>query len=85
MFHFPDPADAVRCALFLVPEVARRKLPPAHVGVHAGPVVDTVGEAEGMTFEPVGPVTLKGVAEPIVLHVARAPVDALPFPGSSSR
>jgi adenylate cyclase len=27
MFHFPDPADAVRCALYLLPEASRRQLP----------------------------------------------------------
>jgi adenylate cyclase len=104
MFHFPDPADAVRCALYLVPEAARRDLPPARVGVHVGPVVfrdgdyfgrtvnlasrimdyarprevlasqavvDNVGKADDLMFEPIGPVALKGVAEPVVLHVAR--------------
>ena len=25
MFHFPDPADAVRCAFYLLPEVARQE------------------------------------------------------------
>jgi adenylate cyclase len=106
MFHFPDPADAVRCALYLVPETSQRQLPPARVGVHAGPVVfrdgdyfgrtvnvasritdyarpgevlvsqsvvEAVGDADGMTFEPIGPVSLKGVSDPVVLHVARDP------------
>ena len=105
MFHFPDPTDAVRCALYLVPEAARRQLPPARVGVHVGPVVfrdgdyfgrtvnlasrimdyarprevlvsqsvvDSVGEASGLSFEPIGPVALKGLTEPVVLYVTRA-------------
>ncbi len=117
MFHFPDPADAVRCALYLLPEAARRQLPPARVGVHAGPVVfrdgdyfgrtvnlasritdyarpgevvvsqsvvQSVGEVEGVAFQPIGPVALKGILEPIVLHVARGPIGAGPVPGSSS-
>ena len=104
MFHFPDPADAVRCALHLIPEIDDAALPPARVGVHAGPVVfrdgdyfgrtvnlaaritdyarpsevlvsqsvvESVGDADGVTFVEIGPVTLKGVSEPVVLHAAR--------------
>ncbi len=104
MFHFADPADAVRCALHLLPEVAKRGLPPARVGVHAGPVVfrdgdyfgrtvnlaaritdyarpsevlvseavvESVGDTDGVRFQPIGPVTLKGVSEPVVLLAAR--------------
>ena len=95
MFHFSDPVDAVRCALYLVPEAARHEFPPARVGVHAGPVVfrdgdyfgrtvnlasritdyarpsevlvsesvvESVGESEGVMFESIGPVSLKGVS-----------------------
>jgi len=104
MFHFPDPADAVRCALDVVPELAGRGLPPARVGIHVGPVVfrdgdyfgrtvnlasritdyarpgevlvsgsvvESVGEVEGLAFQAIGPVALKGVSEPIVLYVAQ--------------
>ncbi len=104
MFHFPEPVDAVRCALKLLPEVARRDLPPARVGVHVGTVVfrdgdyfgrtvnlasritdyarpgeilvsqsvvEAVDGSDGLAFELIGPVTLKGVAEPIVLHSVR--------------
>ena len=113
MFQFPDPVDAVRCALYLLPEAERRQLPPARVGVHAGPVVfrdgdyfghtvnlasritdyarpgevlvsqsvvESAGDAEGVKFEPIGPVTLKGVSEPIVLHAARASNEAMAEP-----
>jgi adenylate cyclase len=82
-------------------------LPPAHVGLHAGPVVFQDGDYFGrtvnlaariaghagpgqvlvsdqvvaqctdgaVTFEPIGPVSLKGVADPVPLHRAarRAP------------
>jgi adenylate cyclase len=104
MFHFPEPADAVRCALYLLPESAKHEFPPARVGIHAGPVVfrdgdyfgrtvnlaaritdyarpsevlvsqsvvESVGNADGVTFDPIGPVSLKGVSEPVVLHTAR--------------
>lgn len=117
MFYFPDPEDAVRCAVHLLPEVAGRDLPPARVGIHAGPVVfrdgdyfgrtvnlasritdyarpgevlvsgsvvESVGEAEGLGFQPIGPVSLKGISEPIVLYAAQGATDAEPMPGSSS-
>ena len=104
MFYFPDPADAIRCSLHLVPEAVESGLPPARVGIHAGPVVfhdgdyfgrtvnvaarisdfarpsevlvsqavvDIVGTADDMTFAPIGPVTLKGVSEPVTIHIAR--------------
>ena len=104
MFHFPDPTDAVRCALYLLPEAAERKLPPARVGINAGAVVfrdgdyfgrtvnlaaritdyarprevlvsqavfDCVGDADDVVFTSIGPVSLKGILEPVVLHAAR--------------
>jgi adenylate cyclase len=39
MFHFRDPAGAVLSALTMVEELPDAGLPPAHVGVCAGPVV----------------------------------------------
>jgi len=117
MFYFPDPADALRCALYLVPEAARRELPPARVGVHAGPVVfrdgdyfgrtvnlasritdyarpgevlvsdpvvESVGQVQDISFRTIGPVMLKGVSEPIVLHVAQGPSDVETMPGTGS-
>ncbi|HTG48004.1 MAG TPA: adenylate/guanylate cyclase domain-containing protein [Actinomycetota bacterium] len=109
MLQFPDPADAVRCALFLLPQVVARGLPPAHIGIHAGPVVfrdgdyfgrtvnlasritdyarpgevlvsasvvESVGETEVAAFQPIGPVALKGIAEPTVLYAATDPTMA---------
>lgn len=94
----------MRCALYLLPEAAERKLPPARMGINAGPVVfrdgdyfgrtvnlaapitdyarprevlvsqsvvKSVGTADGVTFASLGPVVLKGLAEPVVLHAAR--------------
>jgi adenylate cyclase len=48
-FHFPDPADAVRASLELVESVAPRGLPPAHVGVNAGPMIYEEGDYFGRT------------------------------------
>jgi class 3 adenylate cyclase len=103
MFYFPDPGQAVLSALEMVVGVASQSLPPARVGIHAGPVVfqegdyfgrtvniasriadyarpgevlvtqDVMDAAEGtpVTFTEVGPVELKGVSGPLILHTAR--------------
>src|SRR6478672_3122617 len=39
MFYFPDPAQGVASALEMVDGIVAAGLPPAHVGLHAGPVV----------------------------------------------
>ena len=49
MFYFPDPADGVLAALDMVDRVATHELPPAHVGIHAGPVVFQEGDYFGRT------------------------------------
>jgi len=103
MFHFRDPGPGVLAALEMVEGAEEAQLPPAHVGIHAGPVlfqegdyfgrtvniaariadyarrgevlvtdeVVAAGGADGVTFEPIGPVELKGLSEAIPLHVAR--------------
>jgi adenylate cyclase len=101
MFHFPRAAPAVLCALELVDAAPSVGLPPARVGVHAGPVVFQNGDyfgrvvnvaarivdaaapgevlvsddvvalsSDGVGFEQVGPVALKGLAEPMPLFRA---------------
>ena len=103
MFHFPDPAQGVRCGLALVDRVPRVGLPAARVGLHSGPVVFQDGDyfggtvniaaritdyarpgevlvsdqvvadadrLEAVRFEPVGPVSLKGLSAPITLYKA---------------
>src|SRR6266498_1525899 len=49
MVHFQEPAGAVRSALHLVEELPQAGLPPAHVGVAAGPVVVQGGDYFGRT------------------------------------
>jgi adenylate cyclase len=49
MFHFREPAAAVLAALEMVEVVGRQALPPAHVGIHAGPVVFQEGDYFGRT------------------------------------
>jgi class 3 adenylate cyclase len=48
-FHFRDAADAVRAALEIVDTVGPRGLPPAHVGVNAGPMIYDEGDYFGRT------------------------------------
>ena len=102
MFYFRDPAGGVVAALEMIDAVAAAGLPPAHVGLHTGPVVFQGGDyfgrtvnlaarigeraapgqvlvtqeivdrvvPDGVAFEPVGAVELKGVSEPVLLHAA---------------
>jgi class 3 adenylate cyclase len=49
MFYFPDPGQGVVAALDMVEGVASHDLPPAHVGIHAGPVVFQDGDYFGRT------------------------------------
>lgn len=49
MFYFPDPATSVLAALEMVAGVAPQDLPPAHVGIHTGPVVFQEGDYFGRT------------------------------------
>jgi adenylate cyclase len=49
MFYFREPAAAVLAAVELVEVVGRQGLPPAHVGIHAGPVIFQEGDYFGRT------------------------------------
>jgi len=104
MFHFRDAGPGVLAALEMVDGARDAGLPPAHVGLHAGPVLFQEGDyygrtvnvasriadyarqgevlvsdevvaasssIEGVTFDPIGPVELKGLAEAVSLNVAR--------------
>jgi class 3 adenylate cyclase len=49
MFHFREPGPGVRAALEMVDGLAAAGLPPAHVGVHTGPVLFQQGDYFGQT------------------------------------
>jgi adenylate cyclase len=49
MFYFREPGAAVLAAVEMVEALGRRGLPPAHVGIHAGPVVFQEGDYFGRT------------------------------------
>ncbi len=100
MFHFRDSRGGVLAAMEMLDAVANADLPPAHIGLHTGPVVFQGGDyfgrtvniaarigeqaapgqvlvtqdivdrvvPDGIAFESVGAVELKGVSEPILLH-----------------
>jgi class 3 adenylate cyclase len=104
MFHFRDPGPGVVAALEMVEGARESDLPPAHVGLHAGPVLFQEGDyfgrtvnvasriadyarqgevlvsgdvvaaspnLDGVRFDPIGAVELKGLKEAIPLSVAR--------------
>ncbi len=48
-FHFRDPSDAVRGSLEIVERARSEGLPPAHVGVNAGPMIYDEGDYFGGT------------------------------------
>jgi adenylate cyclase len=102
MFHFREPRMAVIAGLDMVERAPAVDLPPAHVGIHTGPVVSQDGDVYGRTvnlaariasyaqagqvivseetahrsdhhelrLEPLGPIHLKGVSQPLPLYQA---------------
>jgi adenylate cyclase len=48
-FHFEDPYNAVTASLEIVDSVRPAGLPPAHVGVNAGPMIYEEGDYFGRT------------------------------------
>jgi class 3 adenylate cyclase len=49
MFHFRNPAHAVEAGLDMVEQAPAIGLPPAHIGIHAGPVIFQDGDVYGRT------------------------------------
>ena len=49
MFFFPDPGRGVVAAIEMSAGVTEAGLPPAHVGLHAGPVIFQDGDYYGQT------------------------------------
>ena len=76
MFHFPQPARAVRCSLELALRVPQAGLPPAHVGVNAGPVIFRDGDYFGRTVNIASRIASKAGAGEVV--VSQAVVEACP-------
>jgi adenylate cyclase len=74
MFYFREPGAAVLAALELVEVVGRHDLPPAHVGIHVGPVVFQDGDYFGRTVNLAA--RIAEYARPGEVLVSREVVDA---------
>jgi len=100
---YPEAAEATLASLDAMDRLQAEGLPPAHAGIHTGPVLFQEGDYFGrtvnaasriadqarpgqvlvsqavveasagapVTFERIGPVELKNLAAPMVLHIAR--------------
>jgi class 3 adenylate cyclase len=74
MFRFRDPAAGVRGALEVIGETAPLGLPPAHVGMHIGAVIERDGDVFGRTVNLAS--RLSGRAAPGEVLVSREVVEA---------
>jgi class 3 adenylate cyclase len=74
MLFFPDPGPGVVAALEMVEGVVAAGLPPAHVGLHAGPVLLQQGDYYGQTVNLAS--RIGEYARPGEVLVSQAVVDA---------
>jgi adenylate cyclase len=75
MFYFPNPGEGVLAALEMVEAVAARDLPPARVGIQAGPVVFQEGDYFGRTVNVAA--RIADYARPGEVLVSQEVVDAV--------
>jgi adenylate cyclase len=75
MLHFRDPGPGVAAALDMVDGVAAADLPPAHVGLHTGPVLFQEGDYFGQTVNLAA--RIAEYARPGEVLVSQAVVDAV--------
>jgi adenylate cyclase len=79
MFHFREPGEGVIAALEMLDSVAREGLPPAHVGLHAGPVLFQEGDYFGRTVN--GAARVADHARQGQVLVSQEVVEAADLPG----
>ncbi len=76
MLHFPNPGPGVLAALDMSDGVTDAGLPPAHVGLHAGPIVIQEGDYYGQTVNIAS--RIAEYARPGEILVSQAVVEASP-------
>jgi class 3 adenylate cyclase len=76
MFHFPEPARGVLACLEMTRTVAEAGLPPAHVGIEAGPVLAQGGDYFGRTVNAAS--RIAGYARQGEVLVSHEVVEAVP-------
>jgi adenylate cyclase len=84
MVHFRDPAGAVLAALQMVEQSPQAGLPPAHVGVAAGPVVVQGGDYFGRTVNLAARIAAHASASRVLVServAERAPPQGVAFVG----
>jgi class 3 adenylate cyclase len=74
MMYFKDPGSAVLAAIEMVDDLVAAGLPPAHVGIHAGPVLSQGGDYYGETVNLAS--RIADYARPGEVLVTREVVDA---------
>jgi adenylate cyclase len=74
MLHFPSPASGVVGALDMIDAIVGAGLPPAHVGLHAGPVIFQEGDYYGRTVNLASRIADYAQAGEVI--VSRSVVDA---------
>lgn len=82
MFWFREPGEGVVAALEMVERTPAAGLPPAHVGLAAGPVVQQDGDCYGRTVNMAARIAAKaGPSEVLVTNdvVRAAPADGVRF------
>jgi adenylate cyclase len=79
MSHFPDPASSVVSSLEMVERARTGSLPPARVGIHAGPVIFQEGDYFGRTVNLAS--RIADYASPGEVVVSQAVVEATPDDG----
>ena len=69
-FHFRDPSDAVRGSLEIVERARSEGLPPAHVGVNAGPMIYDEGDYFGWTVNIAARIASHATADQVLVGEA---------------
>jgi adenylate cyclase len=78
MFRFRDPPGAVMSAIEIVHEVPASGLPPAHIGVAAGPVIRQGGDYYGRTVNLASRISDRAAAGQVLVNQAVVEAASIP-------